>query len=187
MKTFSNSAHILYALASLLVLSGCDTMEHNASRAGQSVRESYDNTRYRIANYIYSRDDATQSQPIPPLPPSSFCYQLLTDIVCYDRPHPNLHMQLIAVQGEHMYNYEDFLPNSAKQALVKDAPTHYAARADSIIAAPLIDTPAPATKTPFHASPSPAAGDDAAKVAHIHKTPNGAPLPVSDAPIALMK
>lgn len=102
------------SLVGLLALSGCNAVDRDVARAGGQVRASYDETRYRIANYIYSQEEP---EHIPDMPPSSFCYQLLMDIVCYDRPRPDLHLKLVAVQGENAYRYEDYLPQSAMDSL----------------------------------------------------------------------
>jgi hypothetical protein len=34
--------------------------------------------------------------------------------MCFDRPKPELHLNLVAVHGEHNYNYQDFLPNDVQ-------------------------------------------------------------------------
>jgi hypothetical protein len=105
----------LTLMASLLLTTGCDRLGHNANRMGETMRESYDNTRYRMSQYLYN----TERMPAPPVPyspPTAFCYEVLMDIICYDRPRPELHLTLVAVQGEHSYAYQDFMPMPAGEA-----------------------------------------------------------------------
>jgi hypothetical protein len=102
-------------------MTGCDNFQRNAARTGKDIDNSLDATRYKISRYIYEETPNTVEQDyIPPQRPR-FCYDMISDIVCYDRPQPQLHLNLVAAHGEHHYGYEDYLPNSAKQTVA----SHY--------------------------------------------------------------
>ncbi len=103
---------LIALIAPTLFLTACDRIGHNVNRAGDSLTDSYDNMRYRMAQYIYHTDVA-EVPPVPYQPPASFCYKVLMDIICYDRPRPDLHLTLVAVQGEHAFAYQDFMPMPA--------------------------------------------------------------------------
>lgn len=99
-------------LSLLLVLTACDALERNAREGGESLHRAYDETRYKIANYIY--DDSVMPAPdAGTTKPALFCYQLPSDVLCYSAPQPHLALNLIAVQGDHHYSYEEFLPKDA--------------------------------------------------------------------------
>ena len=104
------------ALLLALALNGCDAIDNTASKAGSGLRTSYDNMRYRVSDAIYHHEP--QNQPPVFVPHSSdFCYKLMMDTVCYDRPQPQLHMKLVGVQGDAVasYSYEDYLPEKLRQ------------------------------------------------------------------------
>jgi hypothetical protein len=98
-----------------LLLCGCDAVHDTADKAGTGLHTSYDNMRYRLSKYIYrdrpAIDEASLVQPAP-----RFCYQAMMDLVCYDRPQPDLHMNLVSVQGDGAasYGYTDYLPQNLR-------------------------------------------------------------------------
>lgn len=107
--------NIAYALIiPVFLLTACDNLGRNTHRASNSLNDTYNNMRYRMAQYLY-HTDVMEIPPVPFQPPATFCYQVLMDIICYDRPRPELHLTLVAVQGEHAFAYQDFLPMPAGQ------------------------------------------------------------------------
>jgi hypothetical protein len=83
-----------------MVLSGCDALERNSKHAAHSLGNGYDKTRYKISDYIYSRENpAPDAQPPEQSPAQAYCYRLLTDTVCYDQPVAELSSTLVASQS----------------------------------------------------------------------------------------
>ena len=89
-------------------------MQQNGAKVGANLNKAYNDTRYKVSRYIYGEKpvEVVQSN-IPPMPPT-ICYQAQFDVMCFDRPKPELHLNLVAVHGEHNYNYQDFLPNDVQ-------------------------------------------------------------------------
>ncbi len=141
-------------------------MEQNASRTGQNIHRAYDDTRHKLSQYIYSEpQEITYVEPAP----ASFCYQVLMDIICYNEPQPDMHLNLISVQGDHGYGYEDFLPNEVKTT----SPTTHTAT----YSAPHPVSSVPQKDGPFYASPSPSVVD---------QIPEPAADPGANVPVKLM-
>ncbi len=99
------------AMLAALCLNACDAADHTAAKAGNGLRTSYDNMRYRVSDAIYHHEPQNQAPLFVPHA-SDFCYQVMMDVVCYDRPQPQLHMKLVGVQGDAAasYGYDDYLP-----------------------------------------------------------------------------
>lgn len=87
-----------------ILLTGCDAIERNGDRLVTSIGNGYDKTRYKISDYIYSRDKAAPNA-LPPEQPAqqAYCYRLLADTVCYDKPVADLTPTLIASQTGSSY------------------------------------------------------------------------------------
>ncbi len=109
---------------SLLSLTACDRLEHNAGTLGRNVEAGYDKTRYKLSDYIYSRDAAS---PMPQenyqLAQTAYCYKLQTDIVCYDQPVDRLRSQLIASQNNSGFAYNDTVATPDEHSTNTPAPT----------------------------------------------------------------
>lgn len=103
-------------IISLLLLSvnivACDATMENGSRIGNNIKNSFDKTRYKISRYIHKETPPPQQQPYVEPPPATFCYDVVSDIMCFDRPKPEMHLNLVAVHGENNYQYNDYLPNN---------------------------------------------------------------------------
>jgi hypothetical protein len=101
-------------LVLVLCVTGCDQMERDMREGGEALDSVYDDTRYKLSNYLYDHEAraARLSAAEPERRPASFCYRLMMDLLCYSEPQPHLHLNLVAVQGEHDYAYEDFLPDN---------------------------------------------------------------------------
>ncbi|MFO1242181.1 MAG: hypothetical protein U1E36_03135 [Rickettsiales bacterium] len=84
-----------------LALTACDSLKENTNRAASDVGTWYDNTRYRVANYIY--DPNRRPPEIPPAPPQRFCYRVQTDILCYSEPRADAKNRLVAGQDAEGY------------------------------------------------------------------------------------
>lgn len=92
--------HIMFACMAL-GLTACDAMKENTNRAADGVGTWYDNTRHRVANYIY--DPNRRPPEIPPAPPARYCYRVQTDILCYSEPKADAKNRLVAGQDAHGY------------------------------------------------------------------------------------
>ena len=92
----------------VMALAGCDTMQRDTDRVIRTVAEHYDDTRKRVASYIYEEPETESVQEVVMTP--RFCYQHLMDVVCYTQPQQHLYRTLIGVQGQHGYAYRDFVP-----------------------------------------------------------------------------
>jgi hypothetical protein len=167
-------------LATLPLLSACDAVDNSVSKANSGLRTSYDNTRQRFARYIYD-EKQHEVQPTFVAHPSDFCYQVMMDIVCYDTPQPQLHMNLVGVQGDNVasYSYDDYLPEKLRgnRADARAANNSYgsggygnraiasSSASDGIMVSDLggargaFTGASGLTQTPFYHSPSPASGD----------------------------
>ena len=106
----THSLHMVGLLMMTFMLIGCDAMDNTVSKASGGLRTSYDNSRARLANYIYH--DQKEERPVSVAHMSDFCYQVMMDIICYDKPQPDLHLNLVGVQGDGVasYQYDDYLP-----------------------------------------------------------------------------
>ncbi len=101
---------IIWLMVMVATLAGCDAMQQNGARAGGGVSNAYNATRYKVSRYIYGEKPVEQVAEFVAPPPATFCYQAQLDIMCFDRPKPEMYLNLIAVHGEHNYSYQDFLP-----------------------------------------------------------------------------
>jgi hypothetical protein len=134
--------HFSFLLLCILSLNACDTLQRNGARAGKNIDKSLDETRYKISRYIYEETPPPASTEYVPPPRPRFCYEAMTDIICYDRPQPHMHLNLVAAHGDTGHHYEDYLPASVR-------PDTMAIRT----AAPLMRPPSPQVVQPM---PTPA-------------------------------
>ena len=82
----------------MLTATGCDKIA-NSSRAAQDVtRHAFEDTKSSW------RDFFMYHPPVPDaLPQTRYCYQMLTDVVCYDSEQPSLTSKLVGYQdGENI-------------------------------------------------------------------------------------
>ncbi len=154
------------SLSLIVMLAACVPMEENARRAGTDIRNSYDDTRYKVSNWIYPHEKkVTYERPLDP----RFCYRVQSDVLCYDNPQPHLCTVLIAAQDaggiEHPCNAAAVAQNAAGwggTASMRNTTTYDAAPVTdssiSISEAPAVL--ADGEQTPFYAAPSPAKADD---------------------------
>lgn len=91
----------LLSLCMVASLAACDSLKENTNRAAGDVGTWYDNTRYRVANYIY--DPNRRPPEIPPAPASRYCYRVQTDILCYSEPRADAKNRLVAGQDAEGY------------------------------------------------------------------------------------
>jgi hypothetical protein len=137
-------------LISLFALTACDRLGNNMHTLGQNVERGYDKTRYRMSDYLYSRE---ASSPMPDASQQSaqtaYCYRLQTDIVCYDQPVARLRSQLVNAQNGDGLAYHDMMEVPADHAAIASEP----APVDSVTvgAAPNIAASDTATPKPLMA------------------------------------
>jgi hypothetical protein len=92
---------LIAGLTAATLLSGCSAVHQNIERVNNSLYEGSQKTRAKIAGYIY---EETAEPVIPPPHPQSYCYNVRSDIVCYDRPKPALVTQRVGT-GEVEVSY----------------------------------------------------------------------------------
>ncbi|MBY0355211.1 MAG: hypothetical protein K2Q12_05720 [Rickettsiales bacterium] len=84
------STTIISYLISATLLTGCGAIHRDISKANNYLYEGSQKTRAKLAGYIY--DDS--QEPLPPPPsPMRYCYDLRSDVVCYDQPKTGLSAQ----------------------------------------------------------------------------------------------
>jgi hypothetical protein len=108
----------------LVMLSACDAMQQNGERAGAGLHNAYNDTRYKVSRYIYGEKPAEVDYSDVPPAAATFCYQAQFEVMCYDRPKSELHLNLIAVHGEHNYSYQDFMPNNIRSNFPAQVSNH---------------------------------------------------------------
>lgn len=79
-------------LAATTLLTGCNALHRNIERANDDLYNGGKKTRAKLASYIYE-EEAPPVQPAPP--PQRYCYDVRSDIVCYDQPRPPLRTQRV--------------------------------------------------------------------------------------------
>jgi hypothetical protein len=87
---------ICLALALMLAagLSACQAVDNTTQAAASSTKQWADNTRRSFAGFF-----VLSPKPNPQLPQTRYCYQMQTDIVCYDVPQPNMTARLSGYQN----------------------------------------------------------------------------------------
>ena len=94
------------ALALILAtgLTACDPVNNTTQALSVSSKQVVDNTRRGFSGFWQ-----LSPKPQPSLPQTRYCYQMQSDIVCYDSPQPNNIARLFGYQeGENM----SFIRNS---------------------------------------------------------------------------
>ncbi len=94
MATYNSGVFAQMMLMGIVIaLSGCDKIA-NTSRAAQSVSmRAFNDTKSSW------RDFFTYHPPVPePMPQTRYCYQMQSDIVCYDSEQPRLTAKLLGYQ-----------------------------------------------------------------------------------------
>jgi hypothetical protein len=105
--------NIILLLLSINIVA-CDATMQNGSRLGNNIKDGFDKTRYKISRYIHAETPvAAEPLNVTP-PPPVFCYNVRSDILCYDRPKPEMHLNLVGVHGENNYQYNDYLPSDVE-------------------------------------------------------------------------
>ncbi len=111
--------HIMKYSAMVLIIFtfvGCDSMQQNGARAGGDISNAYNETRYKLSRYIYGEKPQQQAAAYVAPQSATFCYEAQADVLCYNHPKPEMHLNLIAVHGEHNYSYADFLPANVRSS-----------------------------------------------------------------------
>lgn len=88
------------ALALILAtgLTACDQVNNTSQALSVSSKQVVDNTRREFSGFWQ-----LSPKPQPQLPQTRYCYQMQSDIVCYDTPQPNNIARLSGYQeGENM-------------------------------------------------------------------------------------
>lgn len=82
------------AVAVLLTLAACTPAAESAQQAGVTTRTAMQDNQAAWRNlFKYSPKDTR-----PQLPQTRYCYQMQSDIVCYDSPQPNMTAKMIGYQ-----------------------------------------------------------------------------------------
>ena len=84
---------LLLALVLATSLAACDQVNNTAQAVAKSSKEVVDNTRRGFAGFW-----TLTPKPQPQLPQTRFCYQMNSDIVCYDEPQPRNIARLFGYQ-----------------------------------------------------------------------------------------
>ena len=102
--------HLPFILICLLGLTACDRLGNNINALGDNIGKGYDKTRYKMSDYLYSRDAAAPvSTPSYQAAQTAYCYRVQTDTVCYDQPVPRLRNQLVGAQNTGSMAYNDMI------------------------------------------------------------------------------
>ncbi len=82
----------------MLGATGCDKIANNSRAAQDVTRHAFEDTKSSW------RDFFMYHPPVPDsLPQTRYCYQMLTDVVCYDSEQPTLTSKLVGYQdGENI-------------------------------------------------------------------------------------
>jgi hypothetical protein len=83
---------IAFCLLAATTLAGCGAMQRNIERTNNSLYEGSKKTRSKIAGYIFDKSE----EPAVPAPHAPrYCYDVRSDVVCYDQPRPMLRTQRV--------------------------------------------------------------------------------------------
>lgn len=86
--------HSIFALA-LLILQACNNLEEANYQATQSLNAFKDDTGSAWKDLFTYKPKSRAPQAAA----TRYCYQFMSDIVCYDSPQPQLTARLVGVQG----------------------------------------------------------------------------------------
>ena len=113
---------LLMGLSALIT--GCDALERNGDRLATNIGNGYDKTRYKISDYIYSREQqAPDALPAEHMPSQAYCYRLQADTVCYDQPVTAYSATLVGSQsGNTNYAQNSFMEATEVQATPQPLP-----------------------------------------------------------------
>lgn len=79
----------------MAAITSCTPLVNNADRTAINVRDTANATAERVADYFtYKPTPKPEAQPIQ----ERYCYTVLTDILCYADPNPQLAKRLTGVQ-----------------------------------------------------------------------------------------
>ncbi len=88
---------VLMSIASLSALSGCDALVD-----GTQARASITERAFNDAASAWTDLLTYHPKEMPNAPQTRYCYQMMTDVVCYDSVQPGLTAKLVGYQdGDH--------------------------------------------------------------------------------------
>lgn len=93
LRAFSRPTCLAPALILVVSLTACDTVNNTTQAAASSTREWSDNTQRVFSGFF-----TLTPKPVPQLPQTRYCYQMQSDIVCYDLPQPGMTARLFGYQ-----------------------------------------------------------------------------------------
>lgn len=82
----------MLGVAALLLLTGCQKVEDTSRVAAGIAKKTVDNSRSYWADLFTVRDYTPQQ------PQTRYCYQMQSDVVCYDSPQPSQTSRLVGYQ-----------------------------------------------------------------------------------------
>ncbi len=87
----------------LIAVSACDAAEDSANKGGSMLKANYDTTRKHLSKWIYRWEGNAEEAPPPKVLANAYCYQVQTDILCYEQPRMDMGTRLVAYQGSTAY------------------------------------------------------------------------------------
>jgi hypothetical protein len=85
---------ICIALAALMALAACEPVSRGSNQAAEASKKVLYETRSAWSGLL----DYNPKDDRVPLPQTRYCYQMQTDIVCYDSPQNNMTAKLLGYQ-----------------------------------------------------------------------------------------
>lgn len=92
-RAFSRPTCLALALILGGSLSACDAVNNTTQSAASSTRKWSDNTQRVFSGFF-----TLTPEPVPQLPQTRYCYQMQSDIVCYDVAQPGMTARLFGYQ-----------------------------------------------------------------------------------------
>jgi hypothetical protein len=95
MNTYQKVIKLLLIIGLLPMLSACQEIGKGGRLADKEIRKSVDATKDALERVFTYYPENEEYKPIP----YSFCYRVMQDITCYDRPIPEARERLVGWQG----------------------------------------------------------------------------------------
>lgn len=86
----------MVVLVGLVLVSACTQVSQSGVRASNLARKSVYDTAEKTKQWMRYNPPPTT----PQAPQSGYCYKVVSDVVCYDRPQPHITSKLVAAQGD---------------------------------------------------------------------------------------
>ncbi len=83
-------------VAGMMVLAACTNVVNSSDKATHIARKTAYDTTTKIQSWTRYNPPTTTPQAAQ----SGYCYKVISDVVCYDRPQPHITSKLVAAQGD---------------------------------------------------------------------------------------